>query len=208
MQRAAARPIHHQTGSPTPPSCVLQVAGKLDPDIMSRFIIFVRQQQAQQKAAGSTIGDAGGANMDLLGCDTHSDSSVLAAWSPLHANRAAFCPILVKPLAKQLHRLLNPPQCRGASNPGPSNPGPRVTPNSFFGANTHLRGVPARATINVLFPRLLCANTQLRGVPAQAAHGAAAAPGGAVGATEQFSSVTGRQPYGCVSRLGAGCLLV
>ncbi len=49
--------------------CVPQVASKLDPGIMSRFIIFVRQQQAQQKAAGSSIGDSGGANMDLLGCD-------------------------------------------------------------------------------------------------------------------------------------------
>ncbi len=74
---------------PGPSLCVLQVAGKLDPGIVSRFIIFVRKQQAQQKAAGSTIGDSGGANMDLLGCDTFLP--ILTAWSPQHAYRARFC---------------------------------------------------------------------------------------------------------------------
>ncbi|KXZ42914.1 hypothetical protein GPECTOR_111g247 [Gonium pectorale] len=47
----------------------VEAARKLRPGLMSRFIIFVRQQQAQQKAAGSNVAGAagGGHSMDLLG---------------------------------------------------------------------------------------------------------------------------------------------
>ncbi|GIL80540.1 hypothetical protein Vretimale_16032 [Volvox reticuliferus] len=45
----------------------VEAARKLKPSIMSRFIIFVRMQQAQQKAAGSNVGGVIGSNMDLLG---------------------------------------------------------------------------------------------------------------------------------------------
>ncbi|PNH08057.1 Tiny macrocysts protein B, partial [Tetrabaena socialis] len=43
----------------------MEVARKLNPDLMCRFIMFVRQQQATQKAAGHNAND--GATMDLLG---------------------------------------------------------------------------------------------------------------------------------------------
>ncbi|EFJ43613.1 hypothetical protein VOLCADRAFT_96265 [Volvox carteri f. nagariensis] len=45
----------------------VEAARKLKPGIMSRFIIFVRMQQAQQKAAGTNAGGVVGSNMDLLG---------------------------------------------------------------------------------------------------------------------------------------------
>ncbi|KAG2426220.1 hypothetical protein HXX76_013200 [Chlamydomonas incerta] len=43
----------------------LEAARKLDPGPMCRFMLFVRQQQATQKAASSTVGKGG--SMDLLG---------------------------------------------------------------------------------------------------------------------------------------------
>ncbi|GFR46567.1 hypothetical protein Agub_g8160 [Astrephomene gubernaculifera] len=43
----------------------IEDARKLNPGLMCRFIMFVRQQQATQKAAGHSAND--GANMDLLG---------------------------------------------------------------------------------------------------------------------------------------------
>ena len=42
-----------------------QAARKLDPGPVCRFMLFVRQQQATQKAASSTVGKGG--SMDLLG---------------------------------------------------------------------------------------------------------------------------------------------
>ncbi|GIL60368.1 hypothetical protein Vafri_14969 [Volvox africanus] len=45
----------------------VEAARKLRPSLMSRFIIFVRMQQAQQKAAGNNAGGVVGSNMDLLG---------------------------------------------------------------------------------------------------------------------------------------------
>ncbi|EFJ45177.1 hypothetical protein VOLCADRAFT_94617 [Volvox carteri f. nagariensis] len=44
----------------------IEDARKLSPGLMSRFIMFVRQQQASQQAAGSQTG--GGTRMDLLAC--------------------------------------------------------------------------------------------------------------------------------------------
>ncbi|PNW76483.1 hypothetical protein CHLRE_11g467629v5 [Chlamydomonas reinhardtii] len=43
----------------------LEVARKMNPGLLCRFILFVRQQQATQKAASSTVGKGG--SMDLLG---------------------------------------------------------------------------------------------------------------------------------------------
>ncbi|KAG2439095.1 hypothetical protein HYH02_006619 [Chlamydomonas schloesseri] len=43
----------------------LEVARKMSPGLMCRFMLFVRQQQATQKAASSTVGKGG--SMDLLG---------------------------------------------------------------------------------------------------------------------------------------------
>ncbi|KAG2488731.1 hypothetical protein HYH03_012730 [Edaphochlamys debaryana] len=43
----------------------LEAARKLNPSLMCRFMLFVRQQQATQKAASSTVGQGG--TMDLLG---------------------------------------------------------------------------------------------------------------------------------------------
>ncbi|GFR51520.1 hypothetical protein Agub_g13936 [Astrephomene gubernaculifera] len=45
----------------------VEAARKLGPGPMSRFIIFVRQQQATQKAAGNTVAGGQGSAMDLLG---------------------------------------------------------------------------------------------------------------------------------------------
>ncbi|KAG2495534.1 hypothetical protein HYH03_006477 [Edaphochlamys debaryana] len=46
----------------------IEAARKLNPGLMARFVIFVRAQQAQQRAAGNNVsGASGGANMDLLG---------------------------------------------------------------------------------------------------------------------------------------------
>lgn len=47
------------------PHSAPQAARRLKPSLMARFMIFTRQQQATQKAAGSTTND--GASMDLLG---------------------------------------------------------------------------------------------------------------------------------------------
>ncbi|KAG2492488.1 hypothetical protein HYH03_009153 [Edaphochlamys debaryana] len=43
----------------------LEAARKLDPSLLCRFMLFVRRQQATQKAASSTVGKGG--SMDLLG---------------------------------------------------------------------------------------------------------------------------------------------
>ncbi|KAG2495798.1 hypothetical protein HYH03_006041 [Edaphochlamys debaryana] len=43
----------------------LEAARKLNPSLMCRFMLFIRQQQATQKAASSTVGQGG--SMDLLG---------------------------------------------------------------------------------------------------------------------------------------------
>ncbi|GFR44799.1 hypothetical protein Agub_g6134 [Astrephomene gubernaculifera] len=45
----------------------VEAAVKLSPGIVTRFMIFVRMQQAQQKAVGSHVNGAAGSSMDLLG---------------------------------------------------------------------------------------------------------------------------------------------